>query len=59
MRMNFYAQTRNDQNTKHQEKGKHRLNIFNTRDDYYYYYYYVHWFDFIKKSSMLRKMVYR
>ena len=37
MRMNFYARTRNDQNTKHQEKGKHSLNSFNTRDEYYHY----------------------
>ena len=30
MRMIFYARMRNDQNTKHQEKGRHRLNSFNT-----------------------------
>ena len=30
----------NNQNAKHQEKGRHRLNIFNARDEYYYYYYY-------------------
>ena len=35
MRMNFYARMRNDQNTKHQEKGRLRLNILNTRDEYY------------------------
>ena len=37
--MNVHAQMRDDQKTKHQEKGKHRLNSFNTRDEYYYYYY--------------------
>ena len=40
MRMNLYAQMRNNQNNNHQEKGRHRINNFNTRDEYYYYYYY-------------------
>ena len=34
MRMNFYTQICNDQNTKNQEKGKHRINIFNNKDEY-------------------------
>ena len=41
--MNLYARARNDQNTKHQEKGKHGLNRFNTRDEYYCYCYYYYW----------------
>ena len=38
--MSFYARMHNNQTTKHQEKGKHRLNSYNTIDEYYYYYYY-------------------
>ena len=33
----FLRSNANDQNTKHQGKGKHRLNSFNNRDEYYYY----------------------
>ena len=43
MRMNLYTRTRNDQNTKHQEKRKHGINSFNTRDEYYCYYYYYYY----------------
>ena len=39
MSMNSYDQMHNGQNTKHQEKGRHRINSFNNRDKYYYYYY--------------------
>ena len=42
MCMNFYARMRNGQKMKHQEKGGHRINSFNTRDEYYYYYYYYY-----------------
>ena len=40
MHIIFYARMRKGQNKEHQEKGRHRLNIFNNRDEYYYYYYY-------------------
>ena len=39
----FYAPMCNSQKTKHQKKGKHKLNSFNNRDEYYYYYYYYYY----------------